>query len=117
MTRTRYWWPTATTEQKLHQVKHAIEARLTQGETAIFLGATTSMVAGFAKKHGLDFSNSDRSWGIRRAAKTGMNSAAARITKWRSYGFDNEYIADRIADHIDYRRTNDDDVQELRFTE
>ena len=111
MPRTRYWWPTATTEQKLHQVKHAIEARLTQGETAIFLGATASMIAGFAKSHRLDYSNSDRSWGIRRSAKAGRNAAAARITKWRNYGLDNEYIAD----HIDYRRTNDDDVQELRF--
>ena len=24
MNRTRYWWPTATTEQKLHQVKIAM---------------------------------------------------------------------------------------------
>ena len=113
MNRTRYWWPTATTEQKLHQVKHAIEARLTQGETAIFLGTTPSTIAGFAKTHCLDFSNSDRSWGIRRAAKAGRNAAAARITQWRNYGLDNEFIAD----HIDAPRTNDDDVQELRFTE
>ena len=86
---------------------------MTQGETAIFLGTTPSTIAGFAKTHSLDFSNSDRSWGIKRSAKAGKNAAAARITRWCSYGLDNEYIAD----HIDAPRTNDDDVQELRFTE
>lgn len=113
MTRTRYWWPTATTEQKLHQVKHAIEARLTCGETGTLLGTYGEIIAGFASRHGLSFANSDRSFSNRRRASANKNAEAARVASWRSQGMEETDIFDRI----DYRRTNDDDVQELRFAE
>ena len=113
MNRTRYWWPTATTEQKLHQVKHAIEARLTCGETGTLLGTYGEVIAGFASRHGLSFANSDRSFSNRRRAAANKNAEAARVASWRLKGMEETDIFDRI----DYRRTNDDDVRELRFTE
>lgn len=114
MTRTRYWWPTATTEQKLHQVKHAIEARLTKGETAILLGAYEWVISGFASRKGLSFANSDKTHAMRRARKADKNTDAMRIAQWRNSGLDNESMVSYLEHH---RRTNDDDVQELRFTE
>ena len=113
MNRTRYWWPTATTEQKLHQVKHAIEARLTCGEAAILLGGESSVVCAFAKRHGMTFKNSDRTLSIKRTAAKSMDAEAARLVVMRSKGMEETDIFDRIG----YRRTNDDDVQELMFTE
>ena len=113
MPRTRYWWPKATTEQKLHQVKHAIDARLTCGEAAILLGGESPVVCAFAQRHGLTFNNSDRSLSKKRTAAKGRDAEAARLVIMRSKGMEETDIFDRI----DYRRTNDDDVQELMFTE
>ena len=113
MPRTRYWWPTATTEQKLHQVKHAIEAGLTCGETATMLGTYQWAVAGLAQRNGLSFASSDKTAANRKRAMSNKNAEAARVASWRSQGMEETDIFDRI----DYRRTNDDDVQELRFAD
>ena len=113
MNRTRYWWPTATTEQKLHQVKHAIEARLTIGETAIMLGTYDWAIAGMAQRNGLSFANSDKVASNRKRALKNRNAEAARVAAWRSQGM----VETDIFDRIDYRRSNDDDIQELMFTE
>ena len=114
MPRTRYWWPTATTEQKLHQVKHAIEARLTSGEAAILLGAKgADQMRNFAAYNGLSFANSDRVLANKRTRIGNKNCEAARVAGWRAMGIENVYIFD----NLENRRPNDDDIQELRFTE
>jgi hypothetical protein len=113
MNRTRYWWPKASTEDRLHQVKHAIEARLTQGETATLLGAPCSQDIGkFARYHGLSFANSDQSFARKRQLKNNDSLAAARISSLRYYGHENTEIFDRL----DNRREIDDgEAHELRF--
>lgn len=112
MNRTRYWWPKASTEDRLHQVKHAIEARLTCGETATLLGTCAEAIAGFANRRGLSFANSDKAFANRRRAKTGDRMAAARVVSWRSHGMENTEIFDRL----DNRREIDDgEAHELRF--
>lgn len=110
MPRTRYWWPTATTEQKLHQVKHAIEARLTSGEAAILFGAKLRI---WSAPFGLSFANSDRVLANKRTRIGNRNCEAARVAGWRAMGIENV----DIFDNLENRRTNDDGVQELRFTE
>lgn len=112
MTRTRYWWPRASTEDKLHQVKHAIEARLTCGETATLLGTTAENVAGFGSRHGLSFSNSDKAFSNRKRAKANNNAEAGRVASWRALGMENTEIFGRL----DNRREIDDgEAHELRF--
>ena len=49
------WWKSATTEQRIAQVKGAIEIGLTQRETALLLGCGKSNIAAFASKHKLSF--------------------------------------------------------------
>ena len=66
----RYWWPTASEEDRLVQVKAAAEIGLTKGEAAILLGAKSyQAISYFAKAHDIDFSNADKGHAIRRATK------------------------------------------------
>ena len=108
MARIREWWPAASREQKLTQVKAAVEMGLTSGETAILLGTTRGAVAVFAAREpGLSFRKSDSSHASRRKA-----AAARRLTSQRArYGdeFDNLAFAEKLDREVSPEATMIDD--------
>lgn len=112
MTRTRYWWATASQEAREHQVAAGIEMRLTQGEIAIFLGTSHTSVATVARKLGLSFANSDRTQAVRRRVKASHNGEAGRLACLRAMGLPNDMIYDRLDGHDAH---TDDEVRELYF--
>lgn len=66
--RVREWWENASDAQRIEQIRHAIEIRLTCGETAKLLGTTHQIVRSFAVRHNLSFKGADRclAWIIKR---------------------------------------------------
>lgn len=80
------WWKSATTEQRIAQVKGAIEIGLTQRETALLLGCGRRGLQSFSSYHKLSFGGSAAAHKKRGLAWKESNAQANRKSRAEKYG-------------------------------